>query len=112
MQKPISRRTVVNYALVTAAFLPALRLAGEAAAAETLAPLDPNDPTAKSLAYIGDSSKVDASANPTHKPDQTCASCAQFQGKPGDHQGGCSIFPGKSVAAGGWCKVWAKKPGA
>jgi len=112
MQKPISRRTVVNYVLVTAAVLPALHIGKEAAAAEALTPLDPNDPTAKSLAYVGDSSKVDASANPTHKPDQTCASCAQFQGKLGEQQGGCNIFVGKSVAAGGWCKVWAKKPGA
>jgi hypothetical protein len=112
MQKPISRRTLVNYALLAGAFLPALHIGREAAAAEALAPLDPGDPTAKSLGYATDSTKVDASANPTYKPDQTCSSCAQFQGKPGEHQGGCSIFPGKSVAAGGWCKVWAKKPGA
>jgi len=109
MQKPISRRTVVNYALVAGAFLPGLYL-GRNAAAAALAPLDPSDPTAKSLAYVSDSSKVDASANPTHKPDQTCSNCAQFQGKPGDAQGGCNIFVGKSVAGGGWCKVWAKKP--
>ena len=49
MQKPISRRTLVNYALVTAAFLPALHIGTEAAAAEALTPLDPNDPVAKSL---------------------------------------------------------------
>jgi hypothetical protein len=112
MQKPISRRTLVNYALIAGAFLPVLHIGGEAAAADALSPLDPNDPTAKSLGYASDSSKVDASANPTHKPDQTCLSCAQFQGKPGESQAGCNIFPGKSVAAGGWCKVWAKKPGA
>jgi hypothetical protein len=51
MQKLISRRTLVNYALVAGAFLPALHIGREAAAAEAL-------------------------------------------------------------AAGGWCKVWAKKPGA
>jgi hypothetical protein len=112
MQKPISRRTLVNYALVAGAFLPALYIGRESAVAEALTTLDPNDPAAKSLAYVGDSSKVDASANPTYKPGQTCSSCAQFQGKAGEHQGGCTIFPGKSVAAGGWCKVWAKKPDA
>jgi len=111
MQKLISRRTLVNYALTAGALLPALHIGRDAAAA-ALTPLDSNDPAAKSLGYVTDSSKVDASANPTHKPDQTCASCAQFQGKPGDAQGGCNIFVGKSVAAGGWCKVWAKKPGA
>jgi hypothetical protein len=111
MQKPISRRTLVNYALAAAAFLPALHIGNQAAAA-ALPSLDPNDPAAKSLGYVSDSAKVDAAANPTHKPEQTCANCAQFQGKSGDRQGGCNIFPGKSVAAGGWCKVWAKKPGA
>jgi len=79
------------------ACLPVLHIGRQAAAAE-LAPLDPNDPTAKSLGYRSDSSKVDAYANPTYKPDQTCASCAQFQGKPGEQQGGCNIFVGKSVA--------------
>jgi hypothetical protein len=111
MQKLTSRRTLVKYALMAAACLPALQI-GRNAVAAALTPLDPNDPTATSLGYVGDSSKVDASTNPTHKPDQTCANCAQFQGKPGEQQAGCSIFAGKSVAAGGWCKVWAKKPGA
>ena len=111
MQKPISRRTLVNYALIAGAFLPALHIGNKAAAA-ALAPLDPNDPAAKALGYVSDSSKVDASANPTHKSDQTCFSCAQYQGKPGDAQGGCNIFVGKSVAPRGWCKVWAQKAGA
>jgi hypothetical protein len=109
MEKLISRRTLVNYALVASACLPALHIGSNAAAA-ALAPLDPNDPAAKPLNYVTDSSKVDASANPTHKPDQTCANCAQFQGAAGAKMGGCNIFVGKSVAAGGWCKVWAAKP--
>jgi hypothetical protein len=73
--------------------------------------LDPSDPTAKALGYVNDSTKVDAATNPTHKPDQKCGTCAQFQGKPGDARGGCNIFAGHSVSSGGWCKVWAKKPG-
>src|SRR5260370_8053112 len=111
MQKLISRRALVNSALTAGAFLPALHIGRDAAAA-ALTPLDPNDPTAKSLGYVSDSSKVEASANPTHKPDQTCSSCAQFQGKPGEHQGGCNIFPGNSVPAPSWCKAWAKNPHA
>src|SRR5258707_10635468 len=98
MQKLISRRTIVNYALTAGAFLPALHIGRDAAAAR-LTQLDSNEPAAKSLGYVTDSSKVDASANPTQKTDQTCASCAQFQGKPGDAQGACKIFVGKSIAA-------------
>jgi hypothetical protein len=109
MIKVISRRTLINHALLAAAAIPALGIGTSHAAA---APLDPSDPAAKSLGYAVDTSKVDAAANPTHKPDQSCSNCAQYQGKAGDAAGGCSIFPGKTVAGRGWCKVWAKKPGA
>lgn len=110
MQNHLSRRTLINRALMVAALIPGARI-GAANAAGQLVPVDPNDPAAKSLGYVGDSSKVDAASNATHKPEQTCANCAQYQGKAGDAEGGCAIFPGKSVAAKGWCKVWAKKPG-
>lgn len=30
-------------------------------------------------------------------------------GDAGDANGGCKIFPGKQVAAGAYCKSWAKK---
>jgi len=103
MNKPISRRTLVHYALVAGAVLPALHIGGKAAEAAALPLLDPGDPTAKALGYVSDSPK---------KPAQMCSTCAQFQGKAGDQQGGCNIFPGKSVVAGGWCTVWAAKPGA
>jgi hypothetical protein len=90
--------------------VPAFGLIGGQAAAADLPALDPADPTAKALGFVTDSSKVVAAANPTHKPDQKCGTCAQFQGKAGDARGGCNIFAGKSVPVGGWCRVWAKKP--
>ncbi len=110
MQNSMSRRALINQALMVAALIPAARI-GTANAAAAAPPVDPNDPAAKSLGYSADSSKVDAAANATHKPDQVCANCAQYQGKAGDAEGPCAIFPGKSVASKGWCKVWAKKPG-
>lgn len=112
MTQDISRRTLLQQAICAAAIIPALGLRASGAVAAPLAPLDPNDPSAKALGYVANTAKVDAAANPTHKPDQSCGNCAQFQGKPGDAEGGCNIFPGKSVARGGWCKVWAKKAGA
>ena len=96
----ISRRVLLNQAIAGAAFVPAFLLTRQAIGAAA-APLDPADPMAKALAY------VEASA----KPDQQCANCAQFQGKAGDSRAGCSILPGKTVAAAGWCSVWAKKTG-
>jgi len=99
MQKIFSRRALVESALKAFPFLIALDLGIQTASAATLPPLDPSDPTAKALGYVSSSAK----------PDQKCATCAQFLGQAADTQGGCNIFAGKSVAAGGWCSVWAKK---
>lgn len=73
--------------------------------------VDPNDPAAKALGFVTDAKKVDAAANPTFKAAQTCASCAQYQGKATDASAPCNIFGGKAVPAGGWCKVWAPRAG-
>jgi len=110
MQTKISRRALVKVAIAAGAAIPAMGLMNTAVAAPATA-LDPKDPQAKALGYVEDTNTVDGKANPTHKPDQKCVNCAQYQGKAGDAHGGCNIFAGKSVAANGWCKVWAKKPG-
>lgn len=96
---------------MASAVVPALGLIGNtaSAAAADLPALDPKDPTAIILGFNDDSAKVDAAANPTHTADQNCANCEQFLGKPADLRGGCVLFPGKSVPAAGWCKVWRKK---
>jgi len=112
MQDKISRRAVVKVGLIAGSTIPFLTLPALSARAAALPPLDPSDPTAKALGFVLDSTKVDAAANPTHKPTQKCGTCAQFQGKAGDATGGCNIFAGHSVPQGGWCKVWAQKPGA
>jgi hypothetical protein len=108
----MSRRAIVKGGLIAGALVPALGLIGNMAGAAALPPLDTNDPTAKALGFVTDATKVDASANPTYKPNQKCGTCAQFQGKAGDATAACTIFAGHSVPAGGWCKVWAQKPGA
>ena len=86
--------------------------AAQAPAAKAALPkLDVNDPTAKALLYVEDAAKVDRK-NPLaarYTPDQKCSNCSQLQGKAGDAYRPCAIFPGKLVAAKGWCSVWAKK---
>ena len=71
-------------------------------------------PTGKDAAGLGQKAggKVDAKANPMHKPEQHCGNCVQFKGAATDAVAPCQIFAGKSVVNKGWCKVWAKKPGA
>lgn len=105
-----SRRQLLQGAIAGLAAVPAASLiAVDAGAAE---PLSESDPTAKSLAYVNDASKVDPKANPTYKKGQLCENCIQYTGKPGAASGPCNIFPGKLVNAKGWCKVWVLKPGA
>ncbi len=112
MSKTFPRRTLIKAVLLGGAALPlATRLVPDAqAAAQPL--VDPKDPVAASLGFGVDTTKIDGKANPTHKAEQKCANCLQFQGKAGDKQGACNLFPGKDVVATGWCKVWAQKPGA
>ena len=112
MQNKISRRAIVKGGLIAGAFIPAMGLMANSADAAGLPPLDPKDPTAQALGFVTDATKVDAAANATYKPTQKCSTCAQYQGKAGDATAGCLIFAGKSVPAGGWCKVWAQKPAA
>jgi hypothetical protein len=102
------RRTVLKGALAGLAAIPVVGLATRAEAAP--AKLDVADPQAKSLGYVTDTTKVDAKANPMHKPDQKCSNCAQYQGKATDAAAPCTIFAGKLVEGAGWCKVWVKKP--
>lgn len=65
------------------------------------------DPTAKALDYVEDASK---STNPKHKPGADCSKCMFYSGgKTG--RGPCQLFPGKSVAAKGWCVSYSPKQG-
>ena len=71
--------------------------------------LDEKDPTAQSLGYKHDATKVDKAKFKQYAAGQTCASCQLFQGKPTDAWAPCTIFPGKQVAGKGWCSAWVKK---
>jgi high potential iron-sulfur protein len=63
-----------------------------------------DDPTAKALKYVSDASKsTDA------KPGSTCANCKLYQGATGAAEGGCLLFPAKSVKSSGWCSSWTAK---
>lgn len=71
--------------------------------------LDEKDPTAVALGYRSDSTKVDAGKYPKHTPDQKCAGCQLYAGKPKDPMGPCPLFAGKQVMATGWCSAYVKK---
>lgn len=112
-KRTLERRALLKRVLVSLTALPGIAMIEWRAVAQT-APtrLDEKDPAAVALGYIHDASKVQAARNPTYRSGQTCANCLQIQGKDGEAWRGCNLFPGKQVAAAGWCRVWVQKPGA
>jgi len=107
-EEMIGRRTLLKGALAGITAIGVMGVATRASA--TAVPLDVNDPQGKALGFVLDAGKVDAKANPNFKPEQKCANCSQYKGAATDATAPCAIFGGKTVPAGGWCKVWAKKP--
>jgi hypothetical protein len=83
--------------------------AGREVHAGDLPHLSADDPMAAAMKYTDDASTVDPSARNNPAADQSCANCALVQGNDGDAWRPCQIFPGKAVAAAGWCSVWAPK---
>jgi hypothetical protein len=67
--------------------------------AQDLPHLSPSDPTASALKYVEDGSK----AQGKKAPGDACFNCNFYQGKSGAAWGPCQLFPGKAVAAKGWC---------
>ena len=103
----IERRDFLKFGSLAAASIVIASRAGKAAA--QAAPLDEKDPTAQSLGYKNDATKVDKVKFPKYVAGETCANCQLYQGKPSDATGGCPIFSGKLVNAKGWCSAYVKK---
>ncbi|MCP3715497.1 high-potential iron-sulfur protein [Paraburkholderia sp. CNPSo 3281] len=99
-----NRRTFI---LNAAGLCATLAIAGRSLAAPAL--VDDNDTTAKSLGYRSNASSVDASKFPKYAAGQRCANCRFFAGARSDATGTCPMFPGKVVAAEGWCNVYAMR---
>jgi hypothetical protein len=109
----ISRRGMLSSALLTA--FGGLGMAGgsRALGAEPGAkrtPLDEKDPAAKAVAYQQDARKVDPRLFPTYRRGQSCTTCALIEFGTAPLRG-CSLFPGKLVAAAGWCTAWQLRGG-
>jgi hypothetical protein len=103
----IPRRTFIQLSAVTAAGY--LVQSGREARADDLPHLSADDPMASAMKYTDDASSVDPASRTNPAADQSCANCALLQGTDGDAWRPCQIFPGKAVAAAGWCSVWAPK---
>ena len=101
----------MNRSIPRRVFLMTLAASGAALAtsAQAQALVDEKDAQAVALGYVAEAKRVDVKKYPKFAAGQNCASCALYQGKPGDKAGACPLFAGKQVAAAGWCSAWAKK---
>lgn len=77
--------------------------------AEAQALVAEKDPQAVTFAYKADATKVDKAKQPKYVAGQLCSNCALFKAAAGAAAGPCPLFPGKQVAAKGWCNAWVKK---
>ena len=103
-QQPFSRRRFVKSSLAMAAAIPVVTFASRATAAD-LPQLDPSDPTAVALKYVHDATQAQRASD-----EHICANCIQYTGEEGTEWGPCTLFPGKAVAAAGWCAAYVMKP--
>ena len=109
MKDLISRRDAIKGIALGAGTILAAGATTRARAAD-LPHLAPSDPVAVALSYHESAKTVEAAKFPNYKPGQMCSNCLQLTGKEGDAWRPCNLVPGKLVSAGGWCKVYVKKP--
>ena len=70
--------------------------------------VDEKDAQAAALGYVAVATTADKTKFPKYADGQACSNCALYQGGAAA-QGGCPLFPGKQVAAKGWCSAYNKK---
>jgi hypothetical protein len=101
---PVSRREVLRK-LGSAAGLAALPSRHGFAADPPH--LGVKDPAAVKVGYVENASQVDPKKYPDYVRGSNCENCLQLQGAAGTAYRPCTLFPGKLVAAAGWCSAWA-----
>ncbi|TVR58054.1 MAG: twin-arginine translocation signal domain-containing protein [Candidatus Competibacteraceae bacterium] len=99
-----SRRRFIKLTAIGLAAAPfANVLSSGAARAAELEMLDESDPMAVALKY-----KADATESERQDDTHLCSNCNLYTSTD-EEAGPCTLFPGKLVAADGWCVAWVKK---
>ena len=110
-----SRRRFVRLLGSVVASIPVVSLISTrtAAARTELIKLSEREPAAVGLGYRHDATQVDVTMYPKRGGEtgasQFCRNCTFYGADSGSDWGPCSVFPGKTVASGGWCNAWANK---
>lgn len=103
-RRTLNRRTVVKSLAAAAG---ATILSSRQSRSAELPHLDVKDPAAAKLGYVEDASQVDAKKYAAYVKGSSCDNCLLLQGAAGANYRPCELFPGKSVAVGGWCSGWS-----
>jgi len=73
------------------------------------------DELAMQLGYVTEASRADTGRFPKRAEpggdQQFCRTCQFFKADSDSGTGGCVVFGGRTVRAGGWCNSWFKKTG-
>ena len=106
------RHTLTRRRFVTVAALAGLTsipvvLGTRGALAADMPRLDEAEGSAKALSYVHDAAEVDAAAR--GGDDRICRTCRFYTDASAAPWGPCTLFPGKAVNAGGWCKGWVAR---
>jgi High potential iron-sulfur protein len=96
------RRALLRRLALGLTLVPLAGIQSRRAHAADLLPLSENDPAAKALDYVEDAAKAKGA-----QPGSLCSNCSVYGGADGAPTGPCTLFPGKSVTANGWCKSWS-----
>jgi len=94
-----------------AATEPAPTSAAAPADTSSLPMVSPQDPMAQTLGYVAVASTTDKGKHPNYAEGQLCSNCALYAGAAGSEKGPCPLFPGRNVAAAGWCVSYVRKTG-
>ena len=97
---PINRRNFI------------IKLAGGAAAlaasplvlAKEKGRLTEDDPYAKSMGFVTDTTRANSARYRKHSVDQSCSNCQLYKGADGSAEGPCSFFGKRIVPSTGWCR--------
>lgn len=104
MSQANTRRQFLS--LCGAAALASLPFSRAAAAAPVK--IDARDPAAKALGYIDSATAIKAGSEAAFKPGSLCVNCVLYaKAQEKDGYAPCAVFPGKLVAAKGWCRAYA-----
>lgn len=111
MNKTLNRRVFMMQVVAGSTSLASGAALAQATKPAAPAMLAETDAQAVALGYKADATKVDAKKFPKFAANQLCSNCQLYTGKDKEAAGPCGIFPGKAVAAKGWCSAWVKKAG-